>query len=113
IPQGELPFGAVGVVSHWSKARFDQCETDRKSTRLNSSHLGISYAVFCLKTGDQTPGLQSHRVLFFGHLDLYILIIPVFGIISTTISAASNKSRFGYLVFLNARMPIGVLRFVL
>src|ERR1035441_10955527 len=24
-------------------------ETDRKSTRLNSSHLGISYAVFCLK----------------------------------------------------------------
>src|SRR5471030_3479689 len=25
------------------------CTTDRKSTRLNSSHLGISYAVFCLK----------------------------------------------------------------
>src|SRR5262245_64236731 len=25
------------------------CEKDRKSTRLNSSHLGISYAVFCLK----------------------------------------------------------------
>src|SRR5262245_65227750 len=30
---------------------FKECETcpDRKSTRLNSSHLGISYAVFCLK----------------------------------------------------------------
>src|SRR5256885_7502329 len=26
-----------------------QCQTDRKSTRLNSSHLVISYAVFCLK----------------------------------------------------------------
>src|SRR5205814_9647765 len=26
-----------------------QCPRDRKSTRLNSSHLGISYAVFCLK----------------------------------------------------------------
>src|SRR5205814_8604738 len=26
-----------------------QCRGDRKSTRLNSSHLGISYAVFCLK----------------------------------------------------------------
>src|SRR5258705_3955703 len=25
------------------------CTVDRKSTRLNSSHLGISYAVFCLK----------------------------------------------------------------
>src|SRR5205814_9518928 len=28
---------------------FDLPEIDRKSTRLNSSHLGISYAVFCLK----------------------------------------------------------------
>src|SRR5437899_9499190 len=27
----------------------DDCHEDRKSTRLNSSHLGISYAVFCLK----------------------------------------------------------------
>src|SRR5205814_8096095 len=27
----------------------DELELDRKSTRLNSSHLGISYAVFCLK----------------------------------------------------------------
>src|SRR5437899_7170032 len=31
---------------HRSKQRFSR---DRKSTRLNSSHLGISYAVFCLK----------------------------------------------------------------
>src|SRR5258705_9259396 len=31
-------------------AGFGRCHfTDRKSTRLNSSHLGISYAVFCLK----------------------------------------------------------------
>src|SRR5205814_5994860 len=29
--------------------QFDQLAADRKSTRLNSSHLGISYAVFCLK----------------------------------------------------------------
>src|SRR5437899_7782869 len=28
---------------------LNQCRRDRKSTRLNSSHLGISYAVFCLK----------------------------------------------------------------
>src|SRR5258705_3100076 len=28
---------------------------DRKSTRLNSSHLGISYAVFCLKKKKKTP----------------------------------------------------------
>src|SRR5690349_22591730 len=29
--------------------RSDEVETDRKSTRLNSSHVEISYAVFCLK----------------------------------------------------------------
>src|SRR5262245_64617220 len=42
-----------GIASRWSglkRNRVRQPErTDRKSTRLNSSHLGISYAVFCLK----------------------------------------------------------------
>src|SRR5258705_9488804 len=33
---------------------------DRKSTRLNSSHLGISYAVFCLKK-KKKPTVQVHR----------------------------------------------------
>src|SRR5262245_65184856 len=37
----------------FTRYRFDApcalCGADRKSTRLNSSHLGISYAVFCLK----------------------------------------------------------------
>src|SRR5262245_63205897 len=32
-----------------SAASFESNVSDRKSTRLNSSHLGISYAVFCLK----------------------------------------------------------------
>src|SRR5947199_8044727 len=31
---------------------------DRKSTRLNSSHLGISYAVFCLKKKNSAPSFQ-------------------------------------------------------
>src|ERR1039458_10737880 len=36
-------------ISHpYPSVRFDAIQ-DRKSTRLNSSHLGISYAVFCLK----------------------------------------------------------------
>src|SRR5437899_7406873 len=35
------------AVGHLERLRV--AEVDRKSTRLNSSHLGISYAVFCLK----------------------------------------------------------------
>src|SRR5262245_64319433 len=34
---------------------------DRKSTRLNSSHLGISYAVFCLKKKKQTTAIKRHQ----------------------------------------------------
>src|SRR5256885_8576235 len=34
---------------------------DRKSTRLNSSHLVISYAVFCLKKKKQTPIIIAHQ----------------------------------------------------
>src|SRR3712207_7687737 len=34
-----------------------QCFLDRKSTRLNSSHANISYAVFCLKKKQQKPTL--------------------------------------------------------
>src|SRR5205814_2438983 len=47
---GELPLERLEVrgrrVGH---AAGEQHVQDRKSTRLNSSHLGISYAVFCLK----------------------------------------------------------------
>src|SRR2546426_2579301 len=37
----------------------DGCGSDRKSTRLNSSHLVISYAVFCLKKKKQTHSYNS------------------------------------------------------
>src|SRR5438067_12752648 len=44
--------GVVGLVAARLKERFGRPATrptDRKSTRLNSSHVSISYAVFCLK----------------------------------------------------------------
>src|SRR5260221_4511129 len=37
--------------------------SDRKSTRLNSSHTVISYAVFCLRSEEHTSELQSHSDL--------------------------------------------------
>src|SRR5437899_3996948 len=43
--EGRLGLGGVQQRSR----RIEIVELDRKSTRLNSSHLGISYAVFCLK----------------------------------------------------------------
>src|SRR5699024_11461945 len=44
------PVGLGGVV-----LEVEPGDQDRKSTRLNSSHVSISYAVFCLKTKTRTP----------------------------------------------------------
>src|SRR5438045_4870661 len=51
------PATAVGSSRWWLSRRFRialSVHPDRKSTRLNSSHLGISYAVFCLKKKIET-----------------------------------------------------------
>src|ERR1035438_10811744 len=43
-----------GLQAYFSQTNIpDSTASDRKSTRLNSSHLGISYAVFCLKKKQQ------------------------------------------------------------
>src|ERR1039457_7390501 len=47
LAEGILPAFATKTWRSWQQAALE--DTDRKSTRLNSSHLVISYAVFCLK----------------------------------------------------------------
>src|SRR5437868_8652235 len=51
VPQDYLNVGRVLKLSRWKTLRKScgTARTDRKSTRLNSSHVSISYAVFCLK----------------------------------------------------------------
>src|SRR5437899_10118588 len=49
---------ALGVVDPHDRAVMKLIE-DRKSTRLNSSHLGISYAVFCLKKKKKKKKTQT------------------------------------------------------
>src|SRR5947199_7154144 len=45
--RAQIEFIVDAYRTRWVVEEF--CTRDRKSTRLNSSHLGISYAVFCLK----------------------------------------------------------------
>src|SRR5205814_9384840 len=47
--------------SGFAATSFARGSTDRKSTRLNSSHLGISYAVFCLKKKNAPPCGALHE----------------------------------------------------
>src|SRR3712207_6971239 len=45
---------AIAAIAEWRAGTPDKGRRDRKSTRLNSSHANISYAVFCLKKKKKT-----------------------------------------------------------
>lgn len=76
---------------------------------LTDRHFGTS---FFSAAGGGDPVLFQHVFWFFGHPEVYIMILPSFGVVSAIIPAFSRKPLFGYSSMVYATASIALLSFV-
>jgi cytochrome c oxidase subunit 1 len=76
---------------------------------LTDRHFGTS---FFNAAGGGDPVMYQHIFWFFGHPEVYIMILPAFGIVSEIIPTFSRKRLFGYSSMVYATASIAILSFV-
>src|SRR5271166_6307070 len=76
---------------------------------LTDRHFGTS---FFNAAGGGDPVLFQHVFWFFGHPEVYIMILPSFGIVSTILPTFSRKPLFGYTSMVYATASIAILSFL-
>ena len=76
---------------------------------LTDRHFGTS---FFNPAGGGDPVMYQHIFWFFGHPEVYIMILPAFGIVSQVVPAFARKKLFGYASMVYAVAAIAILSFI-